>query len=381
MNSTSNRTRSTLVALATAGILGCGEAPVDEVANVQTPVIGGANTTAHPEAGLFFAPAVQGGFHGCTATLVGSREILTASHCIADQSSPSGSGWSVSNFQLRSPSNTTFQIDSSTSCSSGCPAGFFCDSANGVCAEQFFVERIFPQGLQPGGNDLSIGKLTATVPSSLANPAQIMTSEPSNTNLTLVGYGCVSNGGGDFGIKRFKTYFYNGGNSFNYCSGDSGGPTFFGGLLDGGPIVRVTSATSSSGADMGADPIAYRSQILGMVNAMEAGGISYRGQVQGIGFQPAVTNGAVAGTTGQSLRLEGLQIWSETPGVLPAYRAYVQNVGWQGEFSDGNLAGTVGQSLRWRLSRSAWPSAARFRGCNIGPTFRTPAGSPSSMTA
>lgn len=80
-----------------------------------------------------------------------------------------------------------------------------------------------------------------------------------------------------------------------------------------------------------------------------SGGIQYRAQVQNIGWQGWVSDGAIAGTVKQSLRLEAIQI--ELTGQLAqnysvSYRAQVQNIGWQGSVSDGTTAGTVGQGLR-----------------------------------
>ena len=59
--------------------------------------------------------------------------------------------------------------------------------------------------------------------------------------------------------------------------------------------------------DVGADAITYRDHILAMDTALNNDGISYRAQVQNKGWMPAVQNGTAAGTTGQSLRLEGIR--------------------------------------------------------------------------
>lgn len=80
-------------------------------------------------------------------------------------------------------------------------------------------------------------------------------------------------------------------------------------------------------------------------------GVSYSAHVQDIGWQSAVTNGATAGTTGLSKRVEALSVGiynisngQAMSGIL--YRAHVQDVGWQGWVSDGSIAGTTGRSLR-----------------------------------
>ncbi len=84
--------------------------------------------------------------------------------------------------------------------------------------------------------------------------------------------------------------------------------------------------------------------------------IFYRAHVQNIGWQDWVKNGQVAGTSGQALRVEAIQIElrekakpASTQGdglVSVRYQAHVQNVGWQGMRYDGATAGTSGQSLR-----------------------------------
>ena len=71
--------------------------------------------------------------------------------------------------------------------------------------------------------------------------------------------------------------------------------------------------------------------------------ISYKAHVQSIGWQAPVSNGAIAGTVGKSLRMEAIVIDSK---VLLTYKAHVQNIGWQAPVSNGAIAGTVGKSLR-----------------------------------
>jgi uncharacterized protein YjdB len=76
--------------------------------------------------------------------------------------------------------------------------------------------------------------------------------------------------------------------------------------------------------------------------------ISYRTHVQNIGWQGYAKDGELAGTTGQSLRLEGLNIRldnQEYTGDV-VYSTHVQNIGWQKPVKDDTMAGTQGQSLR-----------------------------------
>ncbi|WP_303870346.1 leucine-rich repeat protein [Acetobacterium wieringae] len=75
---------------------------------------------------------------------------------------------------------------------------------------------------------------------------------------------------------------------------------------------------------------------------------TYRTHVQNIGWQGWVGDGEMSGTSGQSLRLEGIEIKQndETVDVGIEYRTHVQNIGWQDWVSDGEMSGTSGQSLR-----------------------------------
>lgn len=71
--------------------------------------------------------------------------------------------------------------------------------------------------------------------------------------------------------------------------------------------------------------------------------ISYKAHVQNKGWTAEVFDGAMAGTTGEGLRLEALIVNSDYP---LEYRAHVQNAGWQGWVGRGEEAGTTGDGLR-----------------------------------
>jgi hypothetical protein len=77
-------------------------------------------------------------------------------------------------------------------------------------------------------------------------------------------------------------------------------------------------------------------------------GVSYNAHVQDSGWQGYVSDNAIAGTTGQSKRMEAIKIklYNAGSGVRICYQAHVQNQGWQGKVCDDQLAGTEGQSLR-----------------------------------
>ena len=76
--------------------------------------------------------------------------------------------------------------------------------------------------------------------------------------------------------------------------------------------------------------------------------ITYQTHVQNIGWQSFVNSGDVSGTSGQSLRLEGIKIQINSSDISGnvEYRTHVQNIGWQGFVKNGAMSGTSGQSLR-----------------------------------
>ncbi len=76
--------------------------------------------------------------------------------------------------------------------------------------------------------------------------------------------------------------------------------------------------------------------------------VDYQTHVENIGWQADKTNGQIAGTTGQSKRVEALKInlsdSSYEGGV--EYRTHIQNIGWTNWVKDGAISGTTGKSLR-----------------------------------
>ncbi|MBK1809941.1 hypothetical protein JHL18_04705 [Clostridium sp. YIM B02505] len=83
------------------------------------------------------------------------------------------------------------------------------------------------------------------------------------------------------------------------------------------------------------------------------GPICYKAHVQNIGWQNYVTEGQVAGTTGQGLRVEAINInkGSLIPGARIKYQVHVQNIGWMDYVYDGGDAGTTGRDLRIEAMR------------------------------
>ena len=75
--------------------------------------------------------------------------------------------------------------------------------------------------------------------------------------------------------------------------------------------------------------------------------ISVPAHVQNIGWQNPVGNGAIAGTTGRSLRIEALKLqWNGPVSGDLDISSHVQGEGWQSWVSSGNISGSVGKSLR-----------------------------------
>lgn len=82
-------------------------------------------------------------------------------------------------------------------------------------------------------------------------------------------------------------------------------------------------------------------------NAFVRKSISYRTHVQDYGWQGYVYDGQQSGTSGQSKRLEGINIkLSPSLDGNVVYRTHVQDYGWQDWKSNDALSGTSGQSKR-----------------------------------
>ena len=75
--------------------------------------------------------------------------------------------------------------------------------------------------------------------------------------------------------------------------------------------------------------------------------VKYQSHVRNVGWQSAVENGSLSGTTGRNLGLEAIKIDLDgqpcSGGI--EYKTHVQNIGWQNTVMDGALAGTTGRAL------------------------------------
>lgn len=84
------------------------------------------------------------------------------------------------------------------------------------------------------------------------------------------------------------------------------------------------------------------------ITADDLGDLSYMVHQQTYGDLPVVTEGTIAGHTGESRRLEAVKIYYDNDlfDSSVQYRAHVQGTGWQDWVNEGELAGTEGQSRR-----------------------------------
>jgi hypothetical protein len=90
-------------------------------------------------------------------------------------------------------------------------------------------------------------------------------------------------------------------------------------------------------------------QQITIADSSPVGTVNYSTQIQNIGWQQAVSNGALSGTTGESLRLEAIKInldgFPETGSI--EYKSHIQNKGWEPGFKSAReISGTFGEGLR-----------------------------------
>lgn len=122
--------------------------------------------------------------------------------------------------------------------------------------------------------------------------------------------------------------------------------------LEKGSTWKLTGdsyITEFDGDASGLDTNGYTLYVNGVAydgDLATTGNVNYTTHVQNLGWQEAVSDGALAGTVGQSLRLEGITIESGIDGLGIEYATHVQNIGWQDYVADGAVSGTEGQSLR-----------------------------------
>ncbi len=114
-------------------------------------------------------------------------------------------------------------------------------------------------------------------------------------------------------------------------------------------LLSQQADTESDEASVGGSaPLAKVGETTVESQAVETVNVSYKTHVQTFGWQDWVTNGATAGTTGLSKRLEAIQIKTSAPASQGGirYKTHVQTYGWLNWVSDGASSGTTGEAKR-----------------------------------
>ncbi len=146
---------------------------------------------------------------------------------------------------------------------------------------------------------------------------------------------------------------------YSYCSGTSFSSPCVAGVaalvksvypdMTPDSFEALVQTTSSDLGDTGYDPyygyglINVQALLEQKANEMH---VSYQSHVQDIGWQGYVSDGALSGTTGQSKRLEAIQIQLDEGKTGITYRTHVQDYGWMNWVSNGTISGTSGESKR-----------------------------------
>ncbi|WP_234124738.1 hypothetical protein [Clostridium hydrogenum] len=108
------------------------------------------------------------------------------------------------------------------------------------------------------------------------------------------------------------------------------------------------------------------------VHSTDNTSITYSAHVANVGWQNPVSNGATAGTTGQGLAMQAIQInYPNQAGLKLQYQAHVQNIGWQDPVSDGQTAGTTGQNLQMEAIKISIVDSSGNLSTNYSIYYRT----------
>ena len=116
------------------------------------------------------------------------------------------------------------------------------------------------------------------------------------------------------------------------------GTTGYGRALQGLQMRLVRKCDPRPSSAGAAAPVAY----------VSAPKVSVSSHVQNIGWQKAVGNNKVSGTTGKGLQVEAMRASVTKSGLTGGLstKAHVQNIGWKSWVGNGKIAGTTGRSLQ-----------------------------------
>jgi uncharacterized protein YkwD len=198
-------------------------------ASLSPFLVNGQTDHGHPSVGRLLTNSTS-----CTATLVGSRTVLTAAHCVGK-------------------SGLRFVVGGRTYYPSHYVPHPRCE-----------LNMQHPDCTHSTGIEFDIA--VVILKNSVANitPSPISTRKPSvGQRLVLVGYGKTSEGGGGSGTKRMGTntidavqstklrFLGASGSDSNLCNGDSGGPSFGLGSTGEEVVVGVHSSKDITGCGTG----------------------------------------------------------------------------------------------------------------------------------